>query len=129
MREFFFCKTFCNAKRSSYTTKIWIKFENINLVDNMDVIVTMCVQVMVYANWENEVVKNLFVVKLLLSDPQRCSVKKRIANFTGKHLCWRLFNKKRFQRKCFPVKFGKVLKTPILKNIFKRLLLYCLFFS
>ena len=34
----------------------------------MDVIVTMCVQFMVYASWENEVVKNLFVVKLLLAE-------------------------------------------------------------
>ena len=131
MREFFFCRTICNAKRSSYTTKMWIKFENINLVDAMDVIVTMCVQFMVYASWENEVVKNLFVVKLLLAEapPEVLCKKEKIANFTGKHLCWRLFNKKRFQRKCFPVKFGKVLKTPILKNICGRLLLYCLFFS
>ena len=32
------------------------------------------------------------------------------------------FYKKRLQHKCFPVKFAKLLKTPILKNICKRLL-------
>ena len=59
---------------------------------------------------------------------------KKLANFTGKHLCWSLFViklqffslqffKKRLQHKCFPVKFEKLLRTPILKNICKRLLL------
>ena len=58
---------------------------------------------------------------------------KKLANFTGKHLCWSLFViklqffslqffKKRLQHKCFPVKFEKLLRTPILKNICKRLL-------
>ena len=38
----------------------------------------------------------------------------------------RLFNviQKKFQRNCFPVKFAKFLWTPILKNIYGRLLLY-----
>ena len=31
--------------------------------------------------------------------------------------------RKRLQNKCFPMKFGKLLRTPILKNICKRLLL------
>ena len=31
--------------------------------------------------------------------------------------------KKRLQHKCFPVKFTKLLRTPILKNICKRLVL------
>ena len=47
----------------------------------MDVIVTMCVQVMVYANWENEVVKNLFVGKLLLAEAPPevlCKKKKKL---------------------------------------------------
>ena len=46
----------------------------------MDVIVTMCVQVMVYANWENEVVKNLFVGKLLLAEapPEVLCKKKKL---------------------------------------------------
>ena len=30
---------------------------------------------------------------------------------------------KRFQHKCFPVKFAKVFRTPILKNICERMLL------
>ena len=34
------------------------------------------------------------------------------------------FNKKKFQRKCFPVKFARFLRTPILKNICDWLLLY-----
>ena len=51
----------------------------------MDVIVTMCVQVMVYANWENEVVKNLFVVKLLLSEaPPEVLCKKKNCQFYRK---------------------------------------------
>ena len=33
------------------------------------------------------------------------------------------FIKKRLHRKCFPVKFVKFLRTPILKNIYERLLL------
>ena len=51
--------------------------------------------------------------------------------FTGNHLCWSLkawnFSKKRLQRRCFPVKFARFLRTPILKNICKRLLLCCHF--
>ena len=35
-----------------------------------------------------------------------------------KHLCWSFF-----LMKCFPVKIGEYLRTPILKNICKRLLL------
>ena len=57
------------------------------------------------------------------------------ANFTGKHLCWSLFFtklqvfrpatllKKRLLHRCFPVKFEKFLRTPVLKNICERLLL------
>ena len=72
----------------------------------------------------------------------RCSVRKGVlknfANFTGKHLCWSLilwsckpsackFFKKRLQHKCFPVKFPKLLRIPILRNICKRLLLEVLY--
>ena len=49
-------------------------------------------------------------------------VLKMFVNFTGKHLCWRLFLlkfqascnriKKRLQHRCFPVKFAKFFKTP-----------------
>ena len=46
---------------------------------------------------------------------------KNSANFTGKHLCWSPFLNS--NTSCFPVKFEKFLRTPILKNICKRLLL------
>ena len=63
----------------------------------------------------------------------RCSVKKGVlknfANSTEKHLGWSLlqafslqvFFKRRLQHKYFPVKFAKLLRAPILKNICKRL--------
>ena len=72
----------------------------------------------------------------------RCSVRKGVLkNFgssTGKQLCWSLFLwscrppawkffKKRLEHKCFPVKFATLLRTPILKNICKRLLLEVFF--
>ena len=69
------------------------------------------------------------------SSRRRCSVKEGVlkdsANFTEKHLCWSLFLIKlqastlikRLQHRCFPVKFEKFLRTPILKNICERLLL------
>ena len=56
-------------------------------------------------------------------------VLKNFAKFTGKHLFWSLIftklqslqasngNKMRLQHRCFPVKFEKFLRTPILKNI------------
>ena len=54
---------------------------------------------------------------------QRCSVKtcalKNLANFTGKHYACN-FIKKRLQHRCFPVKFVKFIRTPILKNIYER---------
>ena len=56
------------------------------------------------------------------------NVLKNFVNFTEKHLHWSLFFNKvaeRLQERCFPVKFMKFLRTPILKNIFQRLLLYC----
>ena len=74
------------------------------------------------------------------SSQRRHSVKevvlKNFGNFTRKHLCWSLFNKvavlqafnfikKRLQHRCFPMKFRKSLRTPILKNIYERLLLPC----
>ena len=77
---------------------------------------------------------------LIRSSHRRCSVKtgflKNIANFTGKHLCWSFFLsnveglqacnfiKKILQHWCFPMKFAKFLRTPILKNICERLLLF-----
>ena len=46
--------------------------------------------------------------------------------FTGKHMCWSDFIKKRLQRKCFTVKFAKFLRAPILKNdCFCSLLTHC----
>ena len=70
------------------------------------------------------------------SSHPRCSVKKSViknsASFTGNHLNWSLFSglqacnfiKKRFQHRCFPVNFAKLLRTPTLKNTYERLLLY-----
>ena len=80
---------------------------------------------------------------------RKCSVNqgalKNFANFTGKHLFWDLFLiklqafrtatslketqglqlfKKKLQHRCFPVKFARFLRAPILKNIYKRLLLH-----
>ena len=79
------------------------------------------------------------------SSPRRCSVKlgapENLTNLTGKHLCWSLlfnkvaglqvcnFIKKRLQHNCFPVKFVKFLRTHILKNICKRLLLSVVCFA
>ena len=63
------------------------------------------------------------------------TVLKNFAIFKGRHLCWSLFFnkvgglqacnfiKKRLQHSCFPVKIAKFLKTPILKNIYKWVLL------
>ena len=52
---------------------------------------------------------------------QKCDSGLRWVNnltlFTGKHMCLRL------QHACFPVNIAKLLKTPILKNIYERLLL------
>ena len=54
-----------------------------------------------------------------------------LTNFTGKYLCWSLFLiklqafiKKELQHRYFLAKFTKFLRTPILKNICKQLLLY-----
>ena len=62
-------------------------------------------------------------------------VLKNFATFKGKHLCWSPFFykvaglqacnfiTKRLLHSCFPVKFEKFLRAPILNNICKRLLL------
>ena len=82
---------------------------------------------------QNDVLKNfanftgkhfcwsLFWQKQSLEVFCRKDVVEVLLNFTGKHLSWSVFNK--FQHRCFPVKFTKLLKTPILKNRWKRLLL------
>ena len=74
------------------------------------------------------------VLGLFISSWRRCSVKegvlKKFAGFTGKHLRWSCqawaynFVKMRLQHKCFSVKFAKILRTSILKNICKKLLLF-----
>ena len=60
------------------------------------------------------------------------AILKNFTIYTGKHLCWCLFLikfetcnavKKRLQLRCFPVNIAKFLRTPILKNICKWLLL------
>ena len=64
----------------------------------------------------------LFVyVRISRSSHQRCSVKKGVlvnfAKFIGKHLCQRLFFKKKsFRHMCFPLNFPKFLRTPFLQN-------------
>ena len=49
------------------------------------------------------------------------TVHKKLANFAGKDVGWSLslmnFIKTRFQHRCFSVKFAKILRAPILKNI------------
>ena len=78
--------------------------------------------------------------KFCMASPEavikRCSIKKLLLKLrTGKYDCRSLFNKvvghqtcnfikKRLQYRCFPVNFAKFLGTSILKNIYKRLLLY-----
>ena len=68
------------------------------------------------------------------SSHRRCSVKKlflKISQISQENTCVRNaaglqfcnFVKKRLQQWCFPVKFAELLRTPILKNIFERLLL------
>ena len=72
---------------------------------------------------------------ILQKQPPEVFCKKRcsyFAIFTGKHLCWSLFfiklqafrPKKKLQYKCFPMNIAKFLRTPILKNICERLLLF-----
>ena len=55
------------------------------------------------------------------------------AEFTGKHLCWSLqacnFIKKRLQYRCFPVNFGKFLRTHFSKNFCERLLLHLKYYN
>ena len=66
-------------------------------------------------------------LKKIQKQPPEGFCKKNFANFTEKHLCWSLeackFYKKRLHLKCFLVKFLKLLRASILKNICKRLLL------
>ena len=68
------------------------------------------------------------------SNHRWCSVRnifENFANFTGQKLCWGLFLIKlqvtfinqRLQHRCFPVKFTKLVRTLILKNICRRLLM------
>ena len=86
----------------------------------------------------NKVAKYFWSSHRSRTSHRRCSVKKGVlknfASFTGKHLYWSLFYevtglqpanflKKRLQHKCFSVEFAKLLRTPILMNICKRLLL------
>ena len=75
------------------------------------------------------------------SSHQRCSaeigVLKNFTKFTGKYLCQSLsFNNvaglrllaKKLWHRCFPVNFVKFLRTSLLQNTSKRLLLECVFF-
>ena len=91
----------------------------------------------IFQKWLNFSLTKIFPDKVVLVY-RKCSVRKGVlenfANFTGKYLCWSLFIwsckpsackffKNRLQHKCFPVKFAKVLRIPIFRNICKRLLL------
>ena len=70
---------------------------------------------------------SLVKFQVLLRKRESATCKKGVltnfANFTGKHLCWSFFIKKRLQYRYFPVKFAKFIKTPILNNICERLFL------
>ena len=58
----------------------------------------------------------------------KIGILKNFSRFTGEHLCWTLFlnkvgefqpgalSKKRFQHRCFPMNFVKVLRIPFLLN-------------
>ena len=80
------------------------------------------------------------IISIKRSSHYRCSIKKAVLKnfviFTGKHMCWSeyLFNKvaglkacnfikERLQDRCFPMNIANFLRTPILKNIYERLLL------
>ena len=80
------------------------------------------------------------VASFYRSNHRRCSVKgvlrKVFAKFKGKHLCQRLyFNKvcrpkavkKRLWHKCFPLNLAKFLRTPLLQNTSRWLLLLLAF--
>ena len=67
--------------------------------------------------------------KHLEKQPPECSVKKvflKILQFSQKAVSFQVCNviKKRLQHRCFLVKCANFLRTPILKNICERLLLY-----
>ena len=73
------------------------------------------------AKWEQWVPGFLFkkvLIYIFRGSHQRSSLKKV---FIKRKTC--NFIKKRFQHRCFPVKFAKTLRTPFLKNICERLLL------
>ena len=57
---------------------------------------------------------------------KKMSMKSLFYKVVGLQVC--NFIKKRLQHRCFPVKFAKVLRTPILENICERLLLHILLF-
>ena len=77
------------------------------------------------SNWHMDDIGAMKPLKLLKSKllPEtslKKSVHKNFANFTEKHLCWSFFLNKT------SVKFAKFLGTPLLKNIYERLLLHCI---
>ena len=72
--------------------------------------------------------------EMFRSSHQSCSMQKgalrNFTKFTGKHLCQSLFGvrpatllKKRLKHRCFPVNFMKFLRTPVLQNTSRRLIL------
>ena len=87
----------------------------------------------------NFLVANLRSLRGNRRSHRRCSVRngilRKLAKFTGKHLCQSLFFnkvsglrsltllKRRLWHRCFPMNFAKFLRTPILKNTSERVLL------
>ena len=88
---------------------------------------TQCVLLILIWNFDNVLVC-LRIQPFLLSEADKKGAMKNFARFTGKYLCLSLclleLQVFKLQHRCFPVKFAKLLRTPILKNIWKRLLLY-----
>ena len=84
---------------------------------------------------------NLVLQQMNNHSHRRCYVEKgelkTSSNFTGEHPCrsfflikllvlgLQIYYRERPQHICFTVKFAKLLRTPILKNICERLPLYC----
>ena len=83
--------------------------------------------------WQNSLQKEpilSFQPPLFRSNHRRCSIKKlflKISEISQKNNCVGVSFLMRLQDRCFPVKFAKVLRTPILNSICERLLLSVLF--
>ena len=87
--------------------------------------------VLAWTCWYEFTEKFMKTIKCRSSRPEvvcKKSVLRNIAKFTGKHLCQSLFFNKvpafrRLWHRCFPVNFAKLLRTPILTEHLRWLLL------